>query len=139
MRIRLDFPGGRRVDARLRGHQVATDQPTESGGADAAVSPFELLFVSLATCAGYYALRFCEGRGISAEGLGVELEVERAPDHGPIAAVRIRVAMPEGFPEVYREPLARAIDQCAVKKFIAAPAPIEVELVRSTARAGAPI
>lgn len=135
MKVAIEFPGGRRVDAQLRGHRVATDQPAEAGGGDAAPSPFELFFVSLATCAGYYALRFCESRQIEREGLDVELQVERGPNHGPITAVRLLVTLPEGFPERYREALLRAVDQCAVKKFIAAPAPIETELVEHAAAA----
>ena len=135
MKIGVEFPGGRRVDARLRGHLVPTDQPSDAGGADSAPSPFELFFVSLATCAGYYALRFCESRQIDMEGMDVVLRVERAPDHGPITAVRIQVTLPRDFPERYREALLRAVDQCAVKKFVAAPAPIEVDLVPAPAPA----
>lgn len=122
----------------MRGHVVATDQPIEAGGTNEAPSPFELFFVSLATCAGYYALRFCESRELSTAGLGVELEVEREGGHGPIAAVRIQVTLPEEFPERYREPLLRAVDQCAVKKFVLAPSPIEVTLVDSPSRVTAP-
>lgn len=122
----------------MRGHLVATDQPLESGGSNEAASPFELFFVSLATCAGYYALRFCESRELPMEGLGVELELERPGGQGPIEAVRIRVTLPEGFPERYREPLLRAVDQCAVKKFVLAPSPIEVELLDSPTLAARP-
>jgi ribosomal protein S12 methylthiotransferase accessory factor len=138
VRIELEFPGGRQVTAHLRGHRVATDQPSEAGGSDSAPSPFELFFVSLATCAGYYALRFCESREIAREGLAVDLVVERAPGHGPITAVRVEVTLPEGFPDRYREPLLRAVDQCAVKKFIADPPPIEVNLIESPVSASAP-
>jgi ribosomal protein S12 methylthiotransferase accessory factor len=138
LKIAVDFPGGRRVDARLRGHVVPTDQPLAAGGADEAPSPFEVFFVSLASCAGYYALRFCESREIPLDGLGVELEVERGSSHSPIDAVRIRVTLPAGFPERYREPLLRAVDQCAVKRFIASPAPIEVELLESALCAAQP-
>jgi putative redox protein len=138
LKIAVDFPGGRRVDARLRGHTVPTDQPLESGGTNEAPSPSELFFVSLATCAGYYALRFCESRDLSMAGLGVELEVERPGGHGPIELVRMRVTLPEGFPERYRAPLLRAVDQCSVKKFVLTPSPIEVELIDSPALADRP-
>jgi len=138
VKIGVEFPGGRRVDASLRGHLVATDQPVEAGGEDVAPSPFELFFVSLATCAGYYAMRFCESRQIERDGLDVELHVDRAPNHGPITAVRIEVKLPHDFPERYREALLRAVDQCAVKKFVAAPAPIETTLVDQPAAAFKP-
>jgi ribosomal protein S12 methylthiotransferase accessory factor len=129
VKIRIEFPGGRRVDAMLRDHRIATDQPAEAGGDDSAAAPFELFFASLATCAGYYALRFCESRDIPTAGLGVELELERPAGRGPISAVHIRVWLPEEFPERYRDALLRAVDQCAVKRFVAEPAPISVDLV----------
>ncbi len=66
---------------------------------------------------GYYALRFCESREIPLDGLGRRARGRARPgSHGPIDAVRIRVTLPAGFPERYREPLLRAVDQCAVKK-----------------------
>ncbi len=39
---------------------MATDQGVEHGGGGAAPEPFDLFLASLGTCAGLYALRFCQ-------------------------------------------------------------------------------
>ena len=58
----MSFPGGRAVDARIGEHLVRTDQPEKYGGGGAAPPPFDLFLASIGTCAGFYALRFCQKR-----------------------------------------------------------------------------
>ncbi len=124
--IEVRFPGGRRVEAVVGSHAVLTDQPVAAGGEDAGPSPFDLFLASLATCAGYYALRFCQERQIGAAGLGVSMEVERDPSQKRVAKLRIAVRLPEGFPERYREAILRAIGQCAVKRHLEEPPAIDL-------------
>src|SRR5438046_550528 len=63
------FQGGVRFEVAARGHRAVCDQPAESGGADAGMTPPEFLLGSLATCAGYYAAQYLKGRGLSTDGL----------------------------------------------------------------------
>ena len=63
-RIEVGFPGGQRVDARVRGFTIATDQSPEHGGEGSAPQPYDLFLSSIATCAGIYALKFCQSRKI---------------------------------------------------------------------------
>lgn len=128
MRMDVRFPGGVAVEAVLGPHVVRTDQPAPLGAGSAA-SPFDLFLASLATCAGFYALRFCQERGLPTEGLGVTMEWERSPETKLISKIRISVKLPEGFPEKYRAAILRATDQCAVKKHLVSPPEIEVEAV----------
>jgi ribosomal protein S12 methylthiotransferase accessory factor len=121
MRLEARFEGGLAVSTTLRGHPVRTDQPLAAGGAGAAPSPFDFFLASLVTCAGYYALQFCRQRGIDTEGLGVAMEVEKDPGSGRLAALVFEIAPPPGLPFKYRDALLRAVDQCAVKKALAAP------------------
>jgi len=132
LRIDLEFPGGLRVDARFGSHRVATDQSVAEGGAASAPSPFAYFLTSLATCAGYYALQFCRTRGIDDAGLAVSLETEAGPE-GALARVSLAVTPPPALPERYRAAFLRAIDQCTVKRFLAAPAPVEIWLDRPLA------
>lgn len=122
----VTFPGGVAVDTTINGHTVHTDQPAPHG-AGSGPSPFELFLASLATCAGFYALRFCQERRIATEGLRVTLETERdAANPKHLARVRIAITTPDGFPEKYREAIVRAVDQCAVKRTIIEPPAFEV-------------
>lgn len=117
--IVVTFPGGKRVDAQVGGFTIATDQPAAGGGADSAPAPFDLFLASIATCAGIYALGFCQARGLATDGLRIEQEVIDDPATHLPAEVRLRVTPPTGFPERYRDALVRAVDGCKVKKTIA--------------------
>ena len=122
----VTFPGGVGVDATFRGHTIHTDQPKPAGD-DTAMSPFDLFLASLATCAGFYALRFCQERHIDTEGLGVTLTPTRDPATKKLD-IGIDLRLPAGFPGKYRDAVIRAVDQCAVKKALVEPPAIEVRV-----------
>ncbi len=134
MMMKILFPGGVAVDADTGHHRIRTDQAARHGGADAAPPPFDLFLASIGTCAGFYALRFCQQRNLDTTGLGMSLEVVKDEQRKRVGRVRIVVEPPPGFPDKYRRALVRAIDQCAVKRHILEPPQFEVEV---GARAGA--
>jgi ribosomal protein S12 methylthiotransferase accessory factor len=129
MSMKITFPGGLAVNAVFKDFTVTTDQGVEHGGGGTAPEPFDLFLASLGTCAGLYALRFCQQRGIATQGLGLTLTTEKDPERKRLALVRLEIELPEGFPEKYREPLVRSVDQCAVKRHILAPPRFEVATV----------
>jgi len=126
--MEVTFPGGLEVDVKVRGHTVVTDQPLAAGGSDLAPSPYELFLASLAACAGYYVLRFCQERKISTAGLKVRLDSQPG-ETKKLATVSIIIALPEGFPAQYREAVVKAAQSCAVKKAIEDPPAFEVKAV----------
>ena len=119
--MQITFPGGMVVESRYRGFVVRTDQPTAAGGQGGAPSPFDLFLSSLGTCAGFYALRFCQQRGIATDGLAFKLDFERAADGKSVALVLATLQLPEGFPRKYVSAIVRAVDQCAVRRHLAVP------------------
>jgi len=123
--IAVSFPGGVAVEADVKGHKVRTDQPPPLGGGTA-VSPFDLFLASIATCMGFYALRFCQERGIATEGLGLSLETVSDEAKKRIATIRVALTLPPGFPERYGDAIRRAVDQCAVKKQMFEPPAFEL-------------
>lgn len=127
MSFEVTFPGGVKVDAEFRGNVVRTDQPAPLGE-HSAMSPFDLFLASIATCMGYYALRFCQERDIDTGGLGVSLVPERDPETKKLAMIRVELRLPPGFPEKYREAIRRAADQCAVKKALLDPPDFDLRL-----------
>ncbi len=126
MMMEVSFPGGAAVDAHFKGHTVHTDQPAQAGGADSGPAPFDLFLASIATCAGYYAARFCDQRRISTDGLGVTLEPIRDVERRRVGQLRLTVRLPPGFPAKYQKAIVRAVDQCAVKRHILEPPEFEV-------------
>jgi len=126
--VTVSFPGGVAVDATYNGHTIHTDQPIDAGGAGSAMSPFDLLFAAIATCMGFYALRFCQQRSLQTEGLRLTLDPIRE-DGKRVSLVRASLGLPVGFPETYRAAIERAIDHCAVKKLILEPPRFELRVV----------
>ncbi|HKA36842.1 MAG TPA: OsmC family protein [Thermoanaerobaculia bacterium] len=128
--MEIRFPGGLEVEAVHGGFKIVTDQPTLQGGGGSAPTPFDLFLASIGTCAGLYALRFCEQRNLDSEGLGLELTAVKDTDGKRVAEIRIEITLPPSFPEKYREAILRAVNQCKVKRHILEPPRFEVATVR---------
>lgn len=126
MEMNIRFPGGLAVEADLDGFKVRTDQPAPVGGEGSAPSPFDLFLASIGTCAGYYALRFCQARGLPTEDVTLRLTAEKDPDVRRVTHVAIEIELPPDFPPRYREAIVRATDQCSVKKHLLYPPQIDV-------------
>jgi len=127
--MEITFPGGVRVNAQYNGFDITTDQPEKNGGENSAPSPFDLFLVSLGTCAGFYALRFCQQRELATDGMRLSLITERNPETKRLDRIEITLNLPDGFPEKYRGAIVRATDQCAVKKVLVDPPEIELVTV----------
>lgn len=124
--LKVEFPGGVKVNARLREHTIRTDQPVAAGGEDSAPSPFELFLGSIATCAGIYALGFCQNKNIATEGMNISMEVERNNETGLIGKIQLDLQLPEGFPEKYKNAIIKSMDLCTVKKHLHNPPEFEI-------------
>mgnify|MGYP006307743551 CR=1 FL=1 len=134
--MQVTFPGGKRVDAHLDGHTIRTDQAVEAGGDGSAVEPFDLFFVSIATCVGIYVLEFCNRRNLDTTGLGLRLLSERDPEAKRHTAVHIDIDLPRGFPAKYRKSILSTANLCTVKKHIMLPPEFDIRL--SDERAAVP-
>jgi len=119
--IRLNFPGGLRVEAEIRGFTVATDQPHLQGGGASAPAPFDLFLASIASCAGFYVLSFLRSRHMNMAGTSVVMRTEKNQETRRIDRILIDVRLPAGFPDKYRRAVIKAVDSCAVKKHILEP------------------
>lgn len=126
--IDVQFPGGKRVDAHILGHDIPTDQAPQSGGEGAAPEPFQLFLASIATCAGIYAKSFCDQRNLDAP-LGLEMDLTRGDD-GLISRLDMVLRVAADFPERYEQAITTAMNLCAVKKHLRA----EMETVIQVAR-----
>lgn len=116
--VNVRFPGGKRVDARIGDFEIQTDQSEKAGGEASAPEPFDLFLASIASCAGIFALNFCQSRNIDAEGLGVRMECDKDEQKKLYSHMRVHLTLPTGFPEKYRGSIARAVELCTVKRTI---------------------
>ncbi len=125
--MKISFPGGLRVDAEYRGFVIKTDQPAYSGGDGSAPAPFDMFLASIATCAGYYVLAFCNKREIPTEKAAVVMKTRRNPETKRIEKILIEIQLSPEFPEKYKKAVIKAVDSCSVKAHILNPPIFEVE------------
>lgn len=128
MTLEVSFPGNKRVDVRFNGFEVPTDQSLRYGGGASAPEPFDLFLAAIASCAGIYALNFCQSRQIATEGLAMALDWHSPEGRSDPARVGLRLRLPVGFPLKYRESILRAVDQCAVKRYLFNPPQFRIDL-----------
>ncbi len=131
MSERLDvlFSGGKRVDIQTSEFMIQTDQSVKAGGEASSPEPFTLFLASIASCAGIYALNFCQSRNLSTKGLGITMIWERDTKQPLDTKIRFELKLPTGFPDKYRQGIVKAMDLCAVKKHIQNPPQFLTEIV----------
>ena len=127
MVIRLS--GKKRIDASYQGFEIKTDQSPKNGGDASAPEPFDLFLASVGTCAGYYALSFCETRKIPTDGIRLVQTWERDPKSRRLTKIRIDIIVPPTFPEKYHKALVKAASYCSVKRVLDDPPVLETQTV----------
>lgn len=125
--IEVNFPGGKRVDGKIENMIIKTDQPVKDGGGGTAPEPFNLFLVSIATCAGIYALEFCQAREIETEDMALTMNCEFDPSGRVYQKLSIDLRVPAGFPDKYKKAIVRTMDLCSVKKHIINPPEFEIK------------
>ena len=126
MEITIDFPGGARVDAHFRGHDLRTDQPVRDGGEDSGPMPFDLFLVSIATCVGYYVLKFCQQRDLLTQDIRIIQRHHPNRETGLMDKIDIEIQIPPSFPKQYHSALIRSAELCKVKKSLENPPQFEI-------------
>ncbi|MFI5351103.1 MAG: OsmC family protein [Elusimicrobiota bacterium] len=122
----IRFPGNRKVAAHFDGFTLTTDQPKDAGGDGSAPAPFDLFLASIGTCAGIFALSFCQKRNLPTEGLEIVQTMEWNEAKHLVSKVRLEIRLPAGFPEKYRDSLVSAANLCTVKRHLHEPPQFEV-------------
>ncbi len=118
--------GGKRLNARIDGIEISTDQSVASGGEGSAPEPFQLFLASLGTCAGVYVFNFCQAREIPTEGIELKTRFLFDPQKRLCTKVEIEIQLNDTFPEKYKKAVVRAANLCAVKKHLMDPPEVSV-------------
>ena len=124
--VEVSSPGGTKIDAQIGEFMINTDQATANGGDESAPEPFQLFLASIATCAGIYALSFCQSRKMSVDGMSLSMECDWNEDKNRYSKMSIDLRLPEGFDEKYRKAVVRSMDLCSVKKHMMDPPEFEI-------------
>ena len=96
------------------GHELVFDQPgSVPGGEDRGASPLDVMVAAVGACAHYFAAAYLHGRGLSTEGLAVEVEAEK--ERVPVSRIgklAMTVRVPAGLDERQMGGIERAIKAC---------------------------
>ena len=125
MAMEISFPGGKKVDAFFQGFTIKTDQSEKDGGEGSAPTPSFLFLASLGTCAGIFALNFCQKRKIDTQKLKLVLDFKTNEKSHMVEKIRITLTLPSSFPEKYIPAIVKAVDLCYVKKHLHEPPEFE--------------
>jgi uncharacterized OsmC-like protein len=116
--------------ARVGNHELVFDQPTSvPGGGDRGPSPLDVMMVSVAACAHYFASAFLYGRGLATEKLTVEVEAEK--ERVPISRIGrlvITVRVPPELSEREIASIERAIKACPAYGTLLRPPTVEIHV-----------
>lgn len=137
MEMKITFPGGVRVNAEYKGHEILSDQPVRAGGTGSAPAPFDYFLASIGTCAGFYVKSFLDQRDLSAEGVRIVLSTVKDRETKRISDIKLEIVVPEGFPTKYHRALTNSVNLCSVKKHILEPPRFETVVTEETAPAHA--
>ena len=125
MELEVFFEENKKVNAKLNGYVIPTDQPRRSGGDESAPEPFSLFLASIGTCAGIYVKYFCEKRGIDSSKIRIIQRHSFNSETRMIDRIELEAILPDDFPEKYRSAVVNAMDLCAVKRHLNNPPKIE--------------
>ena len=130
MEMKIEFPGGQKVNALFNDHQVKTDQPIESGGDGTAPDPFSTFLASIGTCTGIYILRFCQKRKINTENLSLMLKPHWNNETNLVDIIDIDIFTGRFFPDKYKDVLLKVAKLCTVKRNLEKPPLINLRLTK---------
>ena len=125
--VTATYAGGDRLQIRVRGHALFTDQPAGDGGDDTAPTPTELFIAGLAGCVGFYAERFLRRSRLSTDGLTVACSYDWAEDPHRVGRIDVAVLAP-GLPAERRAAFARVVEHCTVHNTLALPPAISLRI-----------
>lgn len=111
-----------------RSHSVVCDQPLESGGEDAGMTPPEFLLASLGACAEFYAVQYLRTRKLEDRGVGVSVTAEKLMQPARLGDFRIHVVCPTELTAEQTEGLRRSVHHCLIHNTLLSAPKMEIEL-----------
>ena len=127
MEMIVKHKGGMKLVVDTGRHKIVSDQP-DKGGKDEAPTPPELFIASPATCAGVYAIFYCQRHKIPYEGLEIKTKWEKEQSPLRIGSVLMRISLPDGCPDEHKEKLHSMMEKCMVHNSLKIPPMVEIEI-----------
>lgn len=113
--FKVTFPGNKKVDVEFDNFTIKTDQKKKYGGDNTAPEPFNIFLSSLASCAGIYAVSFCDTRKLDTNIMYLVLEAVSKEGQKHMDEIKLTLHVNKDFPEKYIKPVIKSMNSCAVK------------------------
>jgi ribosomal protein S12 methylthiotransferase accessory factor len=118
MKMKINFPGGKKVNVNYKDFIIKTDQPIKNGGENSYPEPFSLFIASIGACIGFYILSFCQERNIPTNKIELLLETKKKNQTDLIEQIDIKIIIHKNFPEKYIKTMIKVASLCTVKKHL---------------------
>ena len=113
--FKVIFPGNKKVDVEIGKFTIKTDQKKIYGGDDTAPEPFNIFLSTIGSCAGIYAVSFCDTRELSTEGMYLMVDISFKERQNFLKEIKLTLYVNKEFPEKYIKPIIKSMNHCAVK------------------------
>jgi uncharacterized OsmC-like protein len=128
LEVKVDYEDCVKFGVTARSHHIVCDQPPENGGADAGMTPPELMLAALGTCVAYYAVEYLRARHLQTEGLAIHVSAEKVLKPARLDGFKIVVEAPGIGDERHREGLLRAAKGCLIHNTLLHAPRVDVEI-----------
>jgi uncharacterized OsmC-like protein len=130
MKVVIESIGTVGSRANVGGHELVFDQPVNvPGGEDRGASPLDVMAVAVAACAHYFAAAYLLARGLSPDGLAVDVTAEKSRAPVPrIGRLELKLHLPAGLEERHQAGIERAIKNCPAYGTLLHPPSVEITI-----------
>lgn len=109
-------------------HSIIADEPEESGGADQGPDPYQLLASALGACTCATVRMYADKKGISLDGLKVDITLTRDADKNT-TSIRRDITLMGSLGSEDRDKLLAIANKCPLHKILTNPINIETVLL----------
>jgi putative redox protein len=128
MEVKVTYLENVKFAIHSRCHYITCDQPVESGGHDAGMTPPELMLASLGACAAFYAVQYLKARNLPADGVDVSVMAEKLKQPARLGNFRITVSYPLPLTEEQNRGMMRSVHHCLIHNTLLSPPQVTIEL-----------
>ena len=125
MEFKVVFPeqktNSHKVNVQFTNFEVMTDQPASYGGENTQPAPYMMFLSSIASCSGWFLLRFLETRNIPLDGIELVMNTVTDKQNHRLTDVVMSLKLPDSFPAKYYNAALASVQQCSVSKTILSP------------------
>ena len=116
-----------RVNIQAGNHTIITDEPKDKDGGDEGMNPYELLASALGACTCATVRMYADKKGISLDGLKVDITLTRDEDKN-VTNIKRNITLMGSLGMEDRDRLLQIANKCPVHKLLTNPINIETAL-----------